>query len=373
MKKTIFLSVIVALYSIVCTSCTDIVKGYKEYAKEHDSKTINFGTEELVLSNDTIVHNYNVGDFFHIITDNYFSIDVVYKQSDDAPSATLICNKELLPFVEVCEKNGILYINNTDNIRTYSSYEDDNYVCTLVCSSKKLTNIEQSGLGNIIMETGLKGKRLIADISEFGNFICKKPLELDELEINSSSSGNIKLCGTFKDFDLDISGFGNVNINGTLTAENLSIDKSGSGNIAFRYPTNINKLEIESSGFGNISIANLKVSNATLDISGSGNTLIGKIDAKSLKLNVSGFGDILIPNGHIDDLNLCHSGSGSFSADDMTADNVKFEASGFGDHTIGEISKTLDVSLHSSASLTYGGNPTLTKVDVKKNYSLHKK
>ena len=53
MKKTIFLSVIVALYSIVCTSCTDIVKGYKEYAKEHDSKTINFGTKELVLSNDT--------------------------------------------------------------------------------------------------------------------------------------------------------------------------------------------------------------------------------------------------------------------------------------------------------------------------------
>lgn len=413
MRKTNILFIIVALYSTLFTSCNVIIEEMKEYTQEHSSETRNFGTKELVLSGDTVVHKYNVDNFSHINTNTHFSIDVIYKQSNDTPSATLICNKELLPFVEVYDKNGILYIENTDSIHnTYSTYNARKYVCTLVCNSKKLTNIKQSS-GNITIETDLKGKRLAVDKSGFGDFICKKPLELDELEITSSGSGNTTLRGTFKNAILDISGFGDINIDGDLTAQDLSIDISGSGDIVFYKPAKIETLKIDLSGFGDIDIDELESTNIDIDCSGSGNSTISKINTQSLNLNISGYGDIDITDlkstntkincngsgnikipkinnkslnikasgygdvrlddGFVENLNIDFSGSSSFEAAHLKADNVTFNASGYGKHHIGLINKSMDVQLHNSTSLTYSGNPEIQNIDISGNASIRKR
>lgn len=413
MRKTNFIIVaIIAICSMVsCNITMDDLESHL-YINKNGNLAFKRNVNIIKFSGETSTKQYEINDFSQITMNSI--INVEYYQTDSIQPAVLICNKELLPFIDVYVKNGILHIEESDSLNKYHLPSDTRtYKCTLRCYSKMLTNVKHNGFGDITLTNSIKGKKLTVDNSGFGDFTCLKPLELDELEINISGNGMSKLCGTFKNAIFDISGFGDININGDLTAQSLSINCSGSGDIVFSKPAKIETLKIDLSGFGDIDIDELESTNIDIDCSGSGNSTISKINTQSLNLNISGYGDIDITDlkstntdidcngsgditipkinnksldlkasgygdirlddGFVENLNIDFSGSGSFEAKYLKADNVTFKASGYGEHYIGLINKSMDVLLRNSTSLTYSGNPEIQNINVSGNASIHKR
>jgi len=108
-------------------------------------------------------------------------------------------------------------------------------------------------------------------------------------KIGVSGSGNIKTTNSFDnlgDLGVFVSGSGNLKLD--VSAKSIKSRISGSGNITLK--GNSNSQEIKISGSGDVNAYDMKVEEAVVHISGSGECELNV--SKSLEVRISGSGDV---------------------------------------------------------------------------------
>jgi hypothetical protein len=117
---------------------------------------------------------------------------------------------------------------------------------------------------------------------------------------------------------------------------------SGSGDVSQSGEFSGDKLQISISGSGNFDLPNLRYTDMRINISGSGDMVIGG-SAESIDLGISGSGDL--------------------NASNLKATKAKCRISGSGDMTL-NVSKELDAQISGSGDIRYSGNPSSVRTRV---------
>jgi len=113
--------------------------------------------------------------------------------------------------------------------------------------------------------------------------------ELNGLGVSGSGKAQVKDAIKTGDLNLSVSGSGKIYIS-DLTVSELGCSISGSGDIALAGGGNVAKSDISISGSGNFNSESVKIENAVIHISGSGNCVCNVTE--SLKASVSGSGNV---------------------------------------------------------------------------------
>lgn len=118
---------------------------------------------------------------------------------------------------------------------------------------------------------------------------------------------------------------------------------------------------VEIGGSGNITIDKLETSaQAVFKIGGSGEVKIGELQAQNVSVNVAGSGSVKIAGGAAPNQLVSIGGSGNYEAEGLKSDAVQINVSGSGNATV-YADKTLDVLIGGSGSVSYVGNATVTQ------------
>lgn len=114
------------------------------------------------------------------------------------------------------------------------------------------------------------------------------------------------------------------------------------------------------SSSGDLQVKSLAVGHLDVNISSSGDASIEMIGAESIDAALSSSGDLQFGGGEVEDLNLSISSSGDFDGIDLKAERamVKISSSGY---AYVWVTDDLVVTLSSSGSVHYSGDPVLTK------------
>lgn len=115
---------------------------------------------------------------------------------------------------------------------------------------------------------------------------------------------------------------------------------------------------IDVSGSGEVTMTRLNTSDLHLDISGSGSLTLDTLAATALDATISGSGDISVA-GQIQRQGVTVSGSGSYRASDLASATAQVEVSGSGDVHV-RVSNSLIARVSGSGNITYLGNPQVT-------------
>lgn len=155
-----------------------------------------------------------------------------------------------------------------------------------------------------------------------------------------------------KDNTLQITTKGNISPTRLVVHTNspslAGVESKGSSDIYLKGAIAGQELDIEQKGSGNVSADNLVYEKVEVDIKGSGNmTLKGMTKSASIEI----------------------SGSGDINATGMVANNTKCDIKGSGSMTINAL-ETLSVDIAGSGSVSYKGNPQITKMEIKGSGSL---
>jgi hypothetical protein len=119
----------------------------------------------------------------------------------------------------------------------------------------------------------------------------------------------------------------------------------------------LNSLRV--SGSGDI-VANgaLTPTSMDMDISGSGNIMVSKLEADYLDATISGSGDIKVLNGTANEEKLRISGSGDMDLANVLSRYVNTTTSGSGDIRV-HATDRLNVTISGSGSVYYRGQPSI--------------
>lgn len=119
----------------------------------------------------------------------------------------------------------------------------------------------------------------------------------------------------------------------------------------------LNSLRV--SGSGDIMAAGtLTPTSMDIDISGSGNITVSRLEADYLDANISGSGDIKVLNGDAAEEKLKVSGSGDMDLANVLSKFVTTTTSGSGDIRV-HATDRLNVTISGSGSVYYRGQPTI--------------
>ncbi|MFV0593688.1 MAG: head GIN domain-containing protein [Draconibacterium sp.] len=119
----------------------------------------------------------------------------------------------------------------------------------------------------------------------------------------------------------------------------------------------VNDLSV--SGSGDIIAEKLEARILNLSLSGSGGIKIASLESGKLKGNISGSGSIEVRGKKIaDDLNVTISGSGNFNAADFEADQVSVTIAGSGNCNVLS-NGNIKARIAGSGSVFYNGNPSI--------------
>ena len=206
------------------------------------------------------------------------SADVNYYPSSETKVIVTV-DENLLKYVKITVKNGILRIDTKNGNYSFSKYTVDVY-------SPHLTE---------------------ATISGSGSFDGKDKIVATNFETKISGSGKIKGNFDCDKFTATISGSGKIDCKLECTDFNGKI--SGSGEIIFS--GNTNNLDMKISGSGDFKGKSFKTDNADINVSGSGN--VHTWVENYLKAHVSGSGNIYYSGNPKIDFN--GSGSGKLRSE----------------------------------------------------------
>ncbi|MEI6945785.1 head GIN domain-containing protein [Paraflavisolibacter sp. H34] len=119
----------------------------------------------------------------------------------------------------------------------------------------------------------------------------------------------------------------------------------------------LNSLRV--SGSGNITAPNaVKSTDMDMDISGSGNIHLQRLETGYLGATISGSGNIRVPQGAATDQRLRISGSGNIDLEGVGAKTAATTTSGSGDIRL-QVADRLDVTISGSGSVRYWGRPLI--------------
>ncbi|SFB26675.1 head GIN domain-containing protein [Algoriphagus aquimarinus] len=131
--------------------------------------------------------------------------------------------------------------------------------------------------------------------------------------------------------------------------------------------------EVKCSGSGTIEVTSpVRSDEFYAGISGSGDIIMNKLEAKELSVSISGSADLKIKGGSVDEAVIKQSGSGDFHGENLAIGELSVNKSGSGDTHVGDLGK-VSVSASGSGDVTYLGSPRLGEVRTSGSSSLRKR
>ncbi|MBV4359484.1 head GIN domain-containing protein [Pinibacter aurantiacus] len=114
------------------------------------------------------------------------------------------------------------------------------------------------------------------------------------------------------------------------------------------------------SGSGTVNVQNdLTVDNLNLQISGSGNIKISKVEGDQISSHISGSGNIQVAQGTANKVNADISGSGNIDLINVLSKNASTTTSGSGGIKV-YVTDNLDSRISGSGTVWYRGNPRVS-------------
>lgn len=127
------------------------------------------------------------------------------------------------------------------------------------------------------------------------------------------------------------------------------------------------------SGSGSMEVTSpVRSESFSAGLSGSGDIILAKLEAKKLSVGISGSADMEIKSGSVDQAEIKQSGSGDFEAERLTIGELIVGKSGSGDTLVGDLGM-LSVSSSGSGDVVYSGSPKLGNIRTSGSSSITKR
>ncbi|MDR1938822.1 MAG: DUF2807 domain-containing protein [Tannerellaceae bacterium] len=232
---------------------------------------------------DLVTQEINIDDYTGIKASNS-SIDIMYVQSDEAPTLTVTTDRNILEKYDIRVREGKLRIEPEDKYE-HALFKPTKFIVTT--NSTSLRKIDVSGSINFTVDRPLRTDDLEIDLAGSGRVNLNDSVIVDKLDIDIAGSGTLNAFAVEgNSFDGDIAGAGRLNLGGQMTR--ASFDIAGSGTIrAFDFQ--VEEMKCDIAGSGNIEISVSHSINA--QIAGSGRIKY-KGNPSHIKKDVAGSGSI---------------------------------------------------------------------------------
>ncbi|MFZ1809107.1 MAG: head GIN domain-containing protein [Cyclobacteriaceae bacterium] len=227
----------------------------------------------------------------------------LYLRQGSPQKVVLEGHEETLREIETNMKGDRLIIENRDNDRWFSWFNDTNNKINIYITVENIDAIYLSGSGDLLAETTIKSENLDLRISGSGSMELQVDLNGD-LEASVSGSGDLRVKGNCRDLDSRVSGSGKVYIANAIEGT-ARFSMSGSGKVLAAGRANLVKASI--SGSGKLLAQDLVAERCEVNITGSGDV---EINVKSeLDARITGSGSVRY-KGSPNHVNNHSSGSG---------------------------------------------------------------
>lgn len=163
--------------------------------------------------------------------------------SEGSPAGVRIeAEENIIPHIEMHVLNGVLNIEEEDNVRLRPRKPVKIYI-----TSPGYSKIQVHSSGNIIGQTKITNDTKL-DLSVSGSGEMKLDVDAPEIEANVSGSGEVHLSGDTKKISGDVTGSGEIKAM-NLKSEEADLQVSGSGSIDVNASV---KLDVNISGSGDV-------------------------------------------------------------------------------------------------------------------------
>lgn len=154
----------------------------------------------------------------------------------------------------------------------------------------------------------------------------------------------------------------------------VGLVKGNYNNVKLKFFITYKELEgVKCSGSGTMEVASPVMTDSFYAaLSGSGDIILEKLEAKKLSVGISGSADIAIKSGSVDQAEIKQSGSGDFDGEEFAIGELVVSKSGSGDTNVGDLGK-LSVSSSGSGDVTYTGSPQLGNIRTSGSSSITKR
>jgi hypothetical protein len=150
----------------------------------------------------------------------------------------------------------------------------------------------------------------------------------NKLDVDVAGSGTVS-AGAVRMLNADLSGSGSVSVG--AVSESADVDMAGSGQVAIEALTG--SLTSDGAGSGGLTIGGGAITDANVDLAGSGGARIGA-SIESLEVSIVGSGSVVVSNT-VGDVDADIAGSGSVTARAITG-RIHREILGSGEVRVGE-------------------------------------
>lgn len=223
------------------------------------------------------------------------------------------------------------------------------------------------GMELYLTQNGTESLRIEADdniLPEIETRVVDQKLEITYLSNNKviyQPTQPAKIFLMVKDIQaVSISGGGIFNVK-NLSGNNFDLDLSG-GSDAEIGTIEVDQMNVGVSGGGNFQSDLIKVDAINLELSGASDAWIDDISTNSIVINCSGGGNVAI-SGYAETSEVELTGGGDFNAKDMQINDLVIQITGGGSATVWVVDR-LDVNLSGGSSLSYFGQPEITRQDT---------
>lgn len=203
----------------------------------------------------------NAGNFHSVESGG--SMDIYLKQ-DSVYAVKLEGEENLLPYINLENRNGVLKVYEQNNIRLRPTR-----TIKIFISAPTFKELKGSGSSDIISQNTLTNKERIS-IRVSGSGDMNLTLDAPVVKASLSGAGEINLKGRTRDFEVSGSGSSNINCY-ELMSENTSVQISGAGDAKVFASV---KLVVNVSGAADVHYKG----NATVEKSISGAGSVSKAD-----------------------------------------------------------------------------------------------
>lgn len=236
----------------------------------------------ITLSAQDATKNYTVSSFTGIDVGGVFDITLTKEGSQ---SVAITSDKELLPYIEVKVKNGVLHLD-LDTEKMPVAFKRKMKYIKVNISTPQLDRINLSGAAKLVASgkfnpQGFKG--------DFSGAVSAKGLDIksETATIVASGASRLEIAGSFQSVKYDISGASNVIIE--QDADDVKL--GGSGASVMAYSGKSTKVDVSISGATNMRMKG-SASNAVFEASGASVLDAENFEVKDVEIEASGVSNI---------------------------------------------------------------------------------
>lgn len=236
----------------------------------------------ITLSAQDVTKIYNVSSFTGIDAGGVFDIALTKGVSH---SVAIISDKELLSYVEVNVKNGMLYLELDTDKMPVTLKRKMKYIKANI-STPQLERINLSGAAKLISSGKFNPQSFKGD---FSGAVSAKGLDIksETATIVASGASRLEIAGNFQTVKYDISGASNV----TIEQDAADVKLGGSGASVMAYSGKSSRVDVSVSGATNMKMKG-SASNAVFEASGASVLDAENFEVKDVEIEASGVSNI---------------------------------------------------------------------------------